>query len=141
MLNLFKKEDPLLKSHVKNLIEVAMSDGHFDETEYDLLLKIVRRHKVGKSFIEKIRKNMDSVTFAMPPTDVERYDQIFDLITMVMADGAIDHNEIRVCNKYAEKLGFDKRLVEELVYSISSNISMGHTIEETKQRIKFMLKT
>ena len=140
MISLFKKDDPAIKSHIKNLLEVAMSDGHFDETEYDLLLKIAKRHKVGKPFIEKVRKIMDSVEFVMPKTDAERYDQIFDLITMVMADGAIDHNEIRVCNKYAEKLGFDKRVVEELVYSISSNISMGHTIEETKKRINFMLK-
>ncbi|MEQ9422845.1 MAG: TerB family tellurite resistance protein [Cyclobacteriaceae bacterium] len=133
-----KKE--LLDSHLKNLWEVAMSDGHIDESETKLLYQIANRHGAGKSRANKIKGRMDSIEFVSPDNDEERFDQIYDLVMMMAADGEIDDNEMAVCNKYAEKLGFDKRIVEEMVYSISSNITVGNDPEETKQRIKYMLK-
>ena len=133
-----KKE--LLESHLKNLWEVAMSDGHIDDREVKLLYQIADRHGVGRGRVNKIKKNMNEIDFFKPDNDQERFDQIYDLVMMMMADSEIDENEMRVCNKYAEKLGFDKRIVDELVYSISSNITVGNNPEETKERIKFMLK-
>jgi len=86
-----------------------------------------------------LRKEWNKIPFVYPDNDAERFDQIYDLV-MMMADGEIDENEMKVCNKYAEHLGFDKRIVDELVLSISSNITVGNNPEETKERVKFMLK-
>ncbi len=133
-----KKE--LLDSHLKNLWEVAMSDGHIDDREVNLLLKIAKRHGVGRGRVNKIKGKMDAIEFFKPDNDKERFDQMYDLVMMMMADSEIDENEMRVCNKYAEKLGFDKRIVDDLVVSISSNITVGNDSEETKERIKHMLK-
>ena len=117
-----------------------MSDGHIDDTEVKLLLQIAKRHGVGRGRVYSVKKKMDRISFTSPDNDRERFDQIYDLVMMMMADGEIDENEMRVCNKYAEKLGFDRRIVDELVYSISSNITVGNDPEETKARVKFMLK-
>ncbi len=133
-----KKE--LLDSHLKNLWEVAMSDGHIDDREVELLYQIAKRHGVGKGKVNRVKQRMDQINFTSPDNDRERFDQMYDLVMMMMADSEIDDNEMRVCNKYAEKLGFDKRIVEDLVYSISSNITVGNDPEETKERIKHMLK-
>ena len=133
-----KKE--LLDSHLKNLWEVAMSDGQIDDREVELLYQIAKRHGVGKGKVNRVKQRMDQINFASPDNDRERFDQMYDLVMMMMADSEIDDNEMRVCNKYAEKLGFDKRIVEDLVYSISSNITVGNDPEETKERIKHMLK-
>lgn len=141
MLSIFKKEDPLLSSHVKNLIEVALSDGHYDKKEEQLLKDILKRNGWGAFYINKVKKKIDKIEFIMPESDNARFDQIYDLITMMMADGDIDDNELRVCNKYAVKLGFNAKLVEELVFSIRENVSVGHSIEETRKRIRYMLKT
>lgn len=135
-----KMKRELLDSHLKNLWEVAMSDGHIDETETKLLYQIAKRHGAGRGRANGIKKRMDKIPFVSPDNDGERFDQIYDLVMMMMADGEIDDNEMVVCNKYAEKLGFDKRIVDELVYSISSNITVGNDPEETKERVKFMLK-
>lgn len=133
-----KKE--LLDSHLKNLWEVAMSDGHIDDREVKLLFQIAKRHGVGKSRVNRVKNKMDTIDFIKPDNDKERFDQMYDLVMMMMADHEIDQNEMRVCNKYAEKLGFDKRIVDDLVVSISSNITVGNDSEETKERIKHMLK-
>lgn len=141
MFDIFKKDDPLLSSHVKNLLEVALSDGKYDAKEEKLLKSILKRSGRGGLYIAKVKSRMDEIEFVMPGTDNERFDQIYDLITMMMADGDIDENELRVCNKYAVKLGFDLKLVEELVFSIRENINVGHSIEETRKRIRYMLKS
>jgi len=135
-----KMKRELLDSHLKNLWEVAMSDGHVDDEEVDLLYKIARRHGAGSMRANRVRKKMDKIPFVNPDNDAERFDQIYDLVMMMMADGEIDDNEMKVCNKYAEQLGFDKKVVDELVFSISSNITVGNDPKETKQRVKFMLK-
>jgi len=135
-----KMKKELLDSHLKNLWEVAMSDGHIDDTEVKLLYQIAKRHSVGKGRVNSVKKKIETIPFASPDNDRERFDQVYDLVMMMMADGDIDDNEMKVCNKYAEKLGFDKRIVDELVYSISSNITVGNDPEETKERIKYMLK-
>ncbi|HHP7241967.1 MAG TPA: TerB family tellurite resistance protein [Cyclobacteriaceae bacterium] len=140
LFNKRPKNIPLVESHIKNLLEVALSDGHFDSEEYKLLVKIGKRHKAGKKMIEDIKKRMNNIDFVKPDTDSERFDQMFDLVTMMMADGEIDDKEIYVCNKYASRLGFDTRIVDELVRSISSNVELGHSLEETKFRIQYLLK-
>ena len=117
-----------------------MSDGHIDDDEVELLYKIARRHGAGSWRANRVKKRMDKIPFVNPDNDAERFDQMYDLVMMMMADGEIDENETKVCNKYAEHLGFDKRIVDELVHSISSNITVGNDPEETKQRVKFMLK-
>ena len=139
LLDWIKPPDTLTKSHIKNLLEVAKSDGDYDKTEKYLLKAIAKRYKVNNWQIKSIEGRMDKILFVSPRADAERYNQMYDLVCMMMADGEIDHREMLVCNKYAKKLGFDMSKVSELVLSISKNIEVGHSLEETRKRIKYML--
>ena len=42
ILNVFRNGKGTAKSHMKNLIEMAAVDGHFDTVEYDLLKNIAK---------------------------------------------------------------------------------------------------
>ena len=60
-----KMKRELLNSHLKNLWEVAMSDGHIDDNEVELLYKIARRHGAGSRRANRIKKRMEQNTFRL----------------------------------------------------------------------------
>ena len=45
LIDLFKEGKATSKSHMKNLLEMAMIDSHFDDYEYQLLKKLGRVDK------------------------------------------------------------------------------------------------
>ena len=49
------KSPNYLKSHMKNLLEIALVDGHFDETEMDLLGKLAQKYNISEDELKKIR--------------------------------------------------------------------------------------
>jgi uncharacterized tellurite resistance protein B-like protein len=46
---------------------------------------------------------------------LEALEQLYDLIRMVLADGIIDPRELTVCSTIAEKLGFQKENIPDLI--------------------------
>ena len=138
-LNLFKQGKVSAHSHMKNLIEMAMADGRFDDSEEKFLLKLASKHGVSKKKIEEIRNNEMEVEFVLPSNEKEKFNQLFELVNMMVIDQHIDHSELRLCVMLARKFGYTDDKVEELVDSIASNITNGHTLDETRKRIKWLL--
>lgn len=124
---------------MKNLIEMAVVDGHFDDTEYDLLKRIAKKYKVSERQLKKIQANPDHVEFEVPKNKNEKFNQLFDLVHMMTADNLIEKEEVKLCNIFAIKFGYDKEKVDELVDSIKQNIINGQNRKDTRQRLQWML--
>ena len=69
----------------------------------------------------------------VPSNDSERFDQIYDLVEMMLADGIIDDSEMDFCIDMAEKLGFRKAVVGVLVRKISMGVKDGLKREDIKR--------
>jgi hypothetical protein len=81
---------------------------------------------------------MDKVAFNPPKGTKETFRLIFDLVWMMMVDGNIVGNEVRLCENLAMQMGFAPETVGDLAGFIRQNMAKGIPAEETYQRLEQM---
>ncbi|MBL3656908.1 TerB family tellurite resistance protein [Fulvivirga sediminis] len=116
LLNIFGSGDEKRRSHVKNLITVAMADGHLAKEEWDLLVIIARKLGMNNEDIQSIKDNPEDVKFTPPKKYDEKIQQVEDLVSVMMIDGDVDKNEMELCKKLALKLDLLPRVINDLIY-------------------------
>lgn len=139
ILNIFKQGKTSAKSHMKNLIEMAAADGHFDSVEYDLLKTIAKRNGISESQLKSIQSNPGGVKFEVPKDENEKFHQLYDLVHMMTVDNDVHSEETKLCNLFAIKFGYPKNKVNDLIESIQGNINNGQSHEEAMTRVTLML--
>ena len=138
-LSLFKEGKVGAKSHMKNLIEMAMVDGHFDDSEQTLLKHIAKRHKISEKQLKEIHDDMENVHFEAPKNDETKFEQLYDLVNMMVIDKYVDKEEMKLCSIFAKKFGYQEKNVDELIGAIAENIKNGQSIKDTKKRLDWLL--
>src|SRR5436190_13912860 len=107
MLTLFDtKKSKQQKSHLKNLINLAKADGVITDSEKEYIYKVGEKHGLKSSELDSMILETTTTEVKIPSNDSERFDQIFDLVQMMLADESIDDSEMDFCIVMAEKLGF-----------------------------------
>ena len=113
-----KEEDKaksLHESHMKNLMVLAMADGHLAEIEKHLLVSIAHRHGLDEKDIEEIRGNIDNISFVLPEKYDDRIEQFNDLLTLMSVDSKIDESEEKHCRDLAKKYELMPSVVDEMI--------------------------
>ncbi len=139
ILSLFKQGKSTAKSHMKNLIEMAAKDGNFDDVEYKLLKEIAKRNNISESQLNAIKEKPHEVAFEIPADKKERFNQLYDLVHMMIVDDEIHPEETKLCNLFAIKFGYERSKVDELINTIQSNIKNGNDSNNTMKRVEIML--
>jgi len=139
LLSQFRQGKTSVKSHMKNLIEMAAVDGHFDDVEYDLLKNIAKKNGISESQLKEIQDKPHEIEFEVPKDSKEKFNQLFDLVHMMTIDKFIDREEVNLCLIIAGKFGYKKEKVVELVDAIKDNINNGQKPEETMKRVEWLL--
>ena len=119
-MGLFDSRDTKEKrSHFKNMITLAMIDGDFDENEHDFLVDRGIAWGLTRKDIDSVLKKPEKVQF-LPPEDPDKcIAQLYDLIIMMLADGAIQQDEMDFVQTLAARMGFRPsdvpRMLEEII--------------------------
>jgi uncharacterized protein YpuA (DUF1002 family) len=58
---------------------------------------------------------------------------------MMSVDKSIHDEELKLCNLFAIKFGYNRDRVRELIETIQSNIKNGQNHDETMKRVDWML--
>lgn len=117
-LNIFGSyKEERRKSHIKNLITVALVDGHLAEEEWALLTRVAERLGMSSEEIDHIRNNPKEVAFVAPKRYKEKLQQVNDLVSLMMVDGDVDKKELELCKKIALKLDLLPRVVIDMIDS------------------------
>lgn len=119
LLNIFKN-DPTgaRKSHLKDLITVAMADGRMDESEWELLKALARLMEIPENEISRIREHPDGVGFVPPKKYEDKITQIQDLVALMNIDGEIDSSEVELCKKISLRLDLLPQIVDQILEEI-----------------------
>lgn len=125
-------ETKRLKSHILNLGALAKADGHLDESEMNFIIGVGRKHGLKPDDVRTLVQNATKEQLVLPETDDERFDQLFDLVDMMLADGIVDDAEMDFCTEMAAKMGFRKAIVALLVRKISNGVKDGLGREKIK---------
>ena len=108
------------KGHLLNLVALAKADGYIHENESRLL------HKIGLKYGLKARQ-VDELIAADPPQKLkvpskhgQKMNQLYDLITMVHADGIVNESEVTFCEHLMEHFGYQKEIVQWMISHFES---------------------
>ncbi len=140
MLRQFKQGNGSVKSHIKNLIEMAAIDGAFLEVENDLLKSIAKRNGISERQLVEIRKNPNSIKLEIPEDAKERFHQFYDLVQMMSIDKLIHTEEMKLSNLFAIKFGYHRDNIQQLVDSILSCIEYKLDADETMSRVILLIQ-
>ncbi|WP_321827222.1 tellurite resistance TerB family protein [Maribacter dokdonensis] len=113
------------KSHFKNLLAVAMADGNLDNIEFDYIMQLADKCYMSRDEVKRVLDFPEAITFHPPKTNRERFDQMYDLVTVMLIDGRIDDREMQLCKVFAMKLGFKPAIVDKLVLDLIDNAVEG----------------
>jgi uncharacterized tellurite resistance protein B-like protein len=100
---------------VKNLITVALADGHLALEEWDMLVHLAEKFGMQEHQIKEIKDNADSVKFVAPKTHEESLLQIEDLFMVMTVDHEINPVEVELIKKIALNLNVLPQMVDELI--------------------------
>ena len=113
-----------------HLVRIALADDIITNDEMVLL------HKMGEKmgFTEPEINNLIETTGKsdyIPPYELsKRFEQIYDIVKMTLADGVIDKNEIRLASSFVAKSGFKESEIPNLLVLLISGIKDGKDDEE-----------
>lgn len=133
IIGLFKESKTLTRSHMKNLLEMAMADSHFDDSEYQLLRTLAKKYKVSEKELEKIKADAANIAFELPDKSEEKFEQFYELVHMMTVDHDIDRAELNLCKIFAKKFGYNN--ADEVINVIVENIKNGLDWKESMSRV------
>lgn len=101
--------------HYKNLVAVAFADGHFDEHELEFLSEKALEYGLSKKQVDEVMAKKDMLEFVVPFNQVDKEEQLTDVIYMAMVDGQVHEKEYGLCLAIAEKLDFEKNYLDQTI--------------------------
>ena len=113
-----RNEEEKNRSHIKNLIEVAIADGKLDDSELDLIISIAGKFDMTKQEVMKIKDNPHEIEFTPPSSYSAKVKLMEDLVKVLMADKNIDEEEIKICKELALKLKLHSMVVDDLITTL-----------------------
>lgn len=128
-----KKKD---KEQFMILIQVAMADGTIDDTELKMLHRFGKKMGFTDPEIDGLIESTHISAYNPPHEFSKRFEQIYDIVKMILADGIIDENELKIANRYAIKSGFTENEIPILLDMLIVGIKEGKDEEDLFEAYK-----
>jgi hypothetical protein len=140
IISLFKLGKATAKSHMRNLIEIAASDGSLAIEERRFLEYAAQRNNISALELKGIQEDISKVHFKVPGNEEDKFCQLYDLVHMMSVDRNIHDEELRLCEIFAIKFGYRKEIVREMINLIRQNIEKWVGAKETMQMVQRTMK-
>lgn len=101
--------------HFRNLVSLAAVDGKIEDIERVTLSKIAFERGIPLDRLNIMLERAHEYIYLIPQNQVEKEKQLEDMIKLAMVDGDFAPAEHKLINTVAEKLGFDKKVLDQLV--------------------------
>ncbi|MDD5571709.1 MAG: hypothetical protein PHD97_11230 [Bacteroidales bacterium] len=126
------------KEHFTHLVQVARADGIITTDEKELLYNIGKRLGFTQPEIEEVVNSNVTKLFSPPYEFEERFNQLYDIISMTLADGIIDKSETRITKCFSIALGFSPdtadKTIEFIVNGINNKVSAEDLFESFRKK-------
>ena len=124
------------KSYLKILMAMACADGVIHENEKKILDFYGKKVGLKEDEIEEILKNPKSVKLIIPKTFDVKFDQLYDLATIMLIDGSEGEIEKKVFHSIANTFEFNA----EQASSLFDMLKNGILQKKNKDQIKLDAK-
>ncbi len=113
-----------------HLVRVAKADDVITAEETALLHMFGKKMGYSEAEVENLILTTSKSDYIPPYKLAERFEQVYGIVKMSLADGAIDKNEMRIAGSFAAKSGFTDQEIPKLLVLIISGIRKGIDEEE-----------
>jgi len=124
------------KAHLSHLIQIAMADGKMDSSEKEMLYKIGRRLGITAYEINMLIESVKNSAFIPPYELSKKFEQMYELIKMLLLDGSIDNREMRLASTIAFKYGFTENEIPRLLAKLLGGIKLKKSVDELFESYK-----
>ena len=117
------------KEYFVHLVRIAKSDDVVSPEELNLL------QRIGKNlgFTEPEIDNLIATTghtYYDPPYELsKRFDQVYEIVKMTLADGVINNREMRLASGFAVESGFSESEIPKLLVLLIRGIIQGKDVD------------
>lgn len=124
------------KEHFGHLLQIALADGKIENSELEMLYRSGRKLGLTKEEIDELLENSKKSAFTPPYELTKRFEQLYDIVKMVYADGQVNSNEMRMATTLAIKLGFTEDEIPFLLTLLINGVKNSEDEEELLEMYK-----
>jgi len=121
-------------SRMKLLINLAKVDGQVADKEKNYLINIGRANGIYPDELYPLFTQVHEVILPENISDDQKFDLMFSLIQLMKLDERMYREEISFCGQVAAKLGYNKKVMFELLEQVRS-AGMDATERESLKKI------
>lgn len=110
-------------AYFRNIYKIASADGKLTQEEKQLLADIAQKMGITARESVNVMMNINNLDFVIPEKITERFKQLRDIVEMMIIDKDVHPKEYELCINYAEKIGYSKIIIDNLIEELSSKIT------------------
>ncbi len=118
------------KEHFNHLVKVSMADGIIKQSELGMLHRIGRKMGFTEPEIEDLIVSGKKPEFEIPYELSKRFEQLYDVVKMILSDGETDDKEMHLATGLAMIYGFSKEETPALLDLLIKGVKTGEDEEE-----------
>jgi uncharacterized tellurite resistance protein B-like protein len=103
----------------QNIILLAAADGQLSPEESDFLLQLGDKLGLTPEDVMPIADNLGILSFVVPAEGLQRTLELQTLVQMMLQDGRIDAREYGLCLEYANRIGYGKGILDDMVSQLA----------------------
>jgi uncharacterized tellurite resistance protein B-like protein len=124
-----------IKNHIGNLMKLVMIDGKLSKSEADKIMSITQRYGFPKTeLVELIREGYDN-SYIVPSSTSEKLEQLYDFVTVTVADDTIDLKELDLCRQIAASLKINTSKINGLIMEMIDYVRQDKEYVQVKDQI------
>ncbi len=124
------------KDYFVHLVRIAKADDIMSPSELDLLHRIGKKLGLTEPEIDKLIEITDKSDYHPPYELSKRFDQLYEIVKMTLADGKIDNQEMRLATAFAVKSNFNEIEIPSLLALLIHGIKEGKDEEDLFEKYK-----
>jgi len=124
----------MIRNQLNTLAQLASADGLMAEKEARFIKMIGKVNGMSDEEIEQIMKEPGPMEDLNLLSDDQKFEYLYSVVQLMKADGQVFKSEIVFCENLAEKLGYKRKVIQELSSRIYSDPSITANRELLKIR-------
>lgn len=135
MTGLTQEQTDSIKKSFLNMVALFSDEGKVDGRHLICLLKWAIELGLNTHDLQKGNVDLSRLRFLNPSDKVEKVEAVYHLVHMICLDQVVEDVELEVASIYAEKLGFRRSLVSDLLKSIVTADTDGTPVGDMRRQV------
>jgi len=122
-----------------NLVQVSKIDGKIQKKELELLHREWKKFGLTEPEIDHLITNERDHQYHPPYSLEEKFDHIYNLAEMILADCEVTESEKKVIKKFAIESGFEYSKIDKLIDVLIEGVKSNYEEERLFRKFKKVL--